>query len=295
MATDRIVFPKQQLEIVQVQEPKGYGTAGKELLPIMAKNLSLQEGDPGRGKSWKYTVFNQALQDYIKPLAVGARFLADIEERERPDSQYGPDRNINQIYVDGNPVSQKQGGGGWKGRSLEDDLVLEGVKRRSIEGQTAIAQVGNVLTCPTPIPGEALGIDEESWNRILGKYWQAIERSLDTFLGMKTEYVDVTVFGGPKESVAVPPKRDQKPQDKQGKADKPAAEPKDTTPPSDPIKHVGDLFGRAQKLKPPVTRDDLVVAMNVQEVSEIKDLEAAWKFAQEMSKSRGESKTEIAF
>jgi len=278
------IFPKQQIEIVQVLEPKGYGTAGKELLPVMAKNLSLQEGDPGYGKSWKYTVFNQALQDHIKPLQPGARFLADIEERDRPDSQYGPDRNINQIYVDGKPVSQKQSGGGWRGRSLEDDLVLEGVKRRSIEGQTAIAQVGNVLTCPIPIPNEALGIDDKAWFRILDKYWQAIERSLDNFLA------------DPKKTQESAPKPADKSQDKQGKADKtekvgkppppPPPEKRASDPITDPIKHVGDLFGRAQKLDPPITREDLVVAMNVQDVSQIMNLETAWETAQNMSKSR---------
>ncbi len=271
------IFPKQQIEIVQVLEPKGYGTAGKELLPVMAKNLSLQEGDPGHGKSWKYTVFNQSLQDHIKPLEVGARFLCDLEERDRPESEYGPDRNIIQIYVDGKPVSQKKGGagGGWRGRSLEDDLVLENVKRRSIEGQTAIAQVGTVLTCPTPVPGEDLGIDEEVWKRILGKYWQAVEKSLDNFLAQPKAQ-------GPM------PEPDQRAQGRQGKAAKTDKVSKDQPPIMDPIKHVGDLFGRAQKLEPPITRADLVIAMNVQDVSEITDLEAAWEIAQEISKSRAE-------
>jgi len=264
---DNRVFPKQQIEIVQVQDPKPYSGGAKFLLPVMAKNLSLQEGDPGVGKSWKYTVFNQALQDHIKPLQPGARFLADIEERDRPDSEYGPDRNIVQIYVDGKPVSQKTGGGGYRGRSLEDDLVLENVKRRSIEGQTAIAQVGNVLACPTPIPGEALGIDEEGWFRILGKYWQAIERSLDNFL-------------------ADPPKPVQKPQDKsQGTAPSEKVT-KDTTPLTDPIKHVGDLLTRAKNLKPPVARDELCVGLNINDPKEIKDLEAAWKTAQELSAAK---------
>ena len=271
---DNRVFPKQQLEIVQVQEPKSYSGGSKFLLPVMAKNLSLMEGDAGRGKSWKYTVFNQALQDHIKGLAVGARFLCDIEERDRPDSEFGPDRNIVQIYVDGKPVSQKGGGGGgFRGRSLEDDLVLEGVKRRSIEGQTAIAQVGNFLTCPTPIPGEDLGLDEGQWSRILGKYWQAVERGLDNYLAE------------PKTQVPAP-KRDQRAQDTNSEGDKGQKVSNDKQPTTDPILHVGDLFSRAQKLKPPVTRNELVAAMNVKEITEIKDLEAAWKKAQEISKSK---------
>lgn len=268
--SDNRVFPKQQLEIVQVQEPKSYAGGAKFLLPVMAKNLSLAEGDPGRGKSWKYTVFNPDLQDYIKPLAVGTRFLCDLEEHDRPDSEYGPDRNIVQIYVDGKPVSTKKGGGGgggYRGRSLEEDLVLEGVKRRSIEGQTAIAQVGLVLTCPNPIPAEALGIDDEAWFRILDKYWQAVEKSLDNFL-------------------TDPPKPVQKPQDKQGTAETSEKVSKVATPVTDPIQHKGDLLTRALKLTPPVARDELCVALNINDPSEIKDLEAAWKTAQELSKAK---------
>jgi len=284
MATDKKIFSKQQLEIVQVQELKSYSGGTKTLLPVMAKNLSLAEGDPGFGKSWKYTVFNQDLQDHIKGLKVGDRRLCDIEEHERPDSEYGPDRNIVQIYVEGKPVSQKKGGGGGYGKSPEIirlehelDLVLEGVKRQSIEGQTAIAQVGNVLACPTPIPGEALGIDEEGWFRILDKYWQAVERSLDVFLA--------------RPKVQEPaPKREQRAQDKQGTAAKPAAVSKDTTPITDPIKHVGDLLTRSLKLKPPVTRDELCVGVNVNDPKEIKDLEAAWKTAQELSASKVQGK-----
>ena len=276
------IYPKQQIEIVQVLEPKGYGTAGKELLPVMAKNLSLQEGDPGHGKSLKYTVFTQALQDHIKALQPGARFMADIEERERPDSQYGPDRNINQIYIDGKPVSQKTGGGGgggWKGRSLEDDLVLENVKRRSIEGQTAIAQVGNVLTCPTPVPGEDLGLDEESWKRVLGKYWQAVEKSLDNFLAQPKAQ-------GPASKPV------QRAQDKQGKATTSAAVSKDAKPTSDPIQHVGDLLTRAGKLKPPVNPAEVATACGVTRPDEIKNLEECWTTAQEFSKSKSDGSAE---
>jgi len=280
------IFPKQQIEIVQVLEAKGYGTAGKELLPVMAKNLSLPEGDPGHGKSWKYTVFNQSLQDHIKPLQPGARFLADIEERERPDSQYGPDRNINQIYVDGKPVSQKQGfgGGGWKGRSLEDDLALEAVKRRSIEGQTAIAQVGLALTCPTPLDGDALGLDEEAWSRVLGKYWRAVEKSLDNFLAEPA-----------KRATATTAKTDQRAQDTSHAAAKTETVSKDKEPPADPVKHVGDLLTRAGKLKPPVNPAEVAEACGVTRTDEIKDLEDCWTKVQEFSKKKADPDPEKLF
>lgn len=262
MATDKKTFPKQQLEIVQVQEVKSYSGGAKFLLPVMAKNLSLDEKDPLRDKPLKYTVFNQELQDHIKPLAVGARFLSDIEERDRPDSEFGPDRNIVQIYVDGKPVSKKAGGGGYRGRTLEEDIILENLKRRSADGQTAITQVGLALTCPTPIPGEDLGIDEEDWSRIVGKYWQAVEKSLDNFLAEPT--------GGPM------PEARQRPQDKQENADKPAAVSKDPPPPSGKVQHVGDFMTRCKNMDPPLSRTDICTIFSVKDPAEIPDLDAAW-------------------
>ena len=270
------IFPKQQLEVAQAAAEKGYGTAGKTLVTLNAKNLSLDEKDPGRGKAWKYTVFNAELKEYILKLEVGARFLCDIEERERPDSEYGPDRNINQVYVDGKPVSQKAGGGGggWKGRSLEDALVLEGVKRRSIEGQTMAAQVGAiVLAVVQGASMEGVGIDVETFKRLEGKYWQVVEKGLDNYLAQ------------PKTQVPAP-KPDQRAQDKSQAGSKTEKVSKDAPPVTDPIKHVGDLLTRSLKLKPPVSKDELCVAVSVKDPSEIADLEAAWKTAQELSATK---------
>jgi len=275
------IFPKQQIEIVQVLEPKGYGTAGKELLPVMAKNLSLQEGDPLVGKSLKYTVFNQALQDHIKPLEPGARFLADLEERDRPDSQYGPDRNINQIYVDGKPVSQKQGfgGGGWKGRSLEDDLALERMKNRSIEGQSAMDQVGLVLTGKNPIENDDMGLDDETWNRILGKYWQAVEKSLDNFLAQPTK------TQAAKATTPTTAKADQRPPGGPQKAATPATVSKDQPPNPDPVKHVGDLLTRANKIG--VNAAQVAEFLGVEEVKNVGDLNKAWATIQTKAAEAG--------
>ncbi|MBA7618482.1 hypothetical protein ES703_25809 [subsurface metagenome] len=274
-------FPKQQLEIVKYEADIPYGTGGKTLDRMNAKNLSLQEGDPLVGRAIRFTIFNGELKTFLRGQGEGARFLCDVEERERPDSEYGPDRTIVQVYKDGNPISTKKGGGGY-GKSPEIvrlehelDLELEGVKRRSIEGQTAVAQVGLVLTSPTPIPGEDLGIDEDDWKRILGKYWQAVEKSLDNFLAPQ-----------PAKTAAAPLKPDQRPQDSKQAAEKPAAVAKDTPPVTDPIKHVGDLLTRAGKLAPPVTRADFVELLSINDPKEITDLEDAWKKAQELSVSR---------
>ena len=264
------IFSKQQLEVVNYEGDVSYGNQGKTLDRLTAKNHSLPHDDPLYGKPLRMTIFNPDLRSFLCSKEIGFGFFADVEERERPDKpEYGPDRTIVQVYIDGKPISQKKqgGGGGYQRRSLEDDLALEAVKRRSIEGQTAIAQVGTVLTCPTPVPGEDLGIDEEGWKRILGKYWQAVEKSLDNFL-------------------ADPPKPVQKPQDKQGTREKTETVSKDAPPVTDPIKHVGDLLTRSLKLKPPVTRDELCVGLSINDPKEIKDLEAAWKTVQGLSATK---------
>lgn len=280
-------FPKQQLDIVKYEADVPYGNQGKALDRINAKNLSLAEGDPLIGKTLRYTVFNPDLKTFLRGQGEGTRVFCDIEERDRPDSEYGPDRTVVQAYQDGQPVSQRKGGGGYS-QSPETirlkadlDLVLEGVKRLSIEGQTAIAQVGTILTSPTPVPGEDLGIDEEGWNRILAKYWQAVEKSLDNFLA------DVPKTQAKKPTDDKPTKTRQRPQDNQQAPSKPAAVSTDKPPVGDPIKHVGDLLTRALNLDPPVTREDLLVALGKKDPSEfMADLEGAWKTAQEISASK---------
>jgi len=277
------IFPKQQLEIVKYEADVPYGTAGKTLDRVNAKNLSLQPGDPFVGKPIRHTIFNGELKTFLRAQSEGARFLCDVEERQRPDSDYGPDRTIVQVYQDGKPVSTKKPGGTGYGKSPEIvrlehelDLELEGVKRRSIEGQTSVAQVGTVLTCPTPIPGEDLGIDEETWTRILGKYWQAVERGLDNYLA-------------PQPAKTTPPpasKAHQGHQDSQQATGGPTDVSNDAPPTGDPIKHAGDLLTRSAKLKPPVTREDFIAALGVSDPKEIADLQAAWKTAQEISASR---------
>lgn len=273
------LVPKQKIEITHFELDVPYSQGTKFLDRVQAINLSLADDHALAGKPLRMTIFNQAVKTFIRGKN---HAVVDIEERDRPDNpEYGPDRTIVQAYDDeGKPVSTKQGGGGgYRGRSLEDDLALEAVKRRSIEGQTSVAQVGAFLAAGNEIAGETLGISPDDWNRIVGKYWKAVERGLDNYLD------------GPPPQPAKPP-QDKPPasrqaaQDKQGKADKPAAVSEDQAPPSDPIKHVGDLLTRSSKLKPPVGGPDLCKAFSVLDVREITDLEAAWKKAQEISASK---------
>lgn len=266
------IFPKQQLEIVTYEGDVPYAGGMKHLDRMTAKNLSLQHDDPLYGKPIRHTIFNGDLKAALCVLEVGTRFVADVEERPRPETEYGPDRTIVQVYVDGDPVSKKKpgGGGGYGGKSpeivrLEHALEMERV---------AVEQVGNVLTCDTPIPGEDLGIDEASWKRLLAKYWTAVEKGLDNFQATATT------------PAATAAKPRQRPQDKPQLAEKPAAEGNDPPLKTDPIKHVGDLLTRASKLDPPVTREDLVVFLALNNTDEIKDLEGAWKVALEIRASK---------
>lgn len=282
MTTERpkgTTFPKQQLEIVKYEAAVPYGTAGKILDRMNAKNLSLQEGDPLRDKPLRYSIFNADLKNHLAALDVGARFLADIEERERPDSDYGPDRSIVQVYQNGQPVSVKKGGGYGKSPEiirLEHQLALEleGVKRRSIEGQTAIAQVGNMLTCPTMIDGEVLGINQDEWVRVLGKYWRAVEKSLDTFLEEPTSAP--TYRQKPQNKPEAPPTVDQQWKDLDREKDGN----------EEPIKHVGDLFTKASKLDPPVGRAELLGWLGKTESEPLGDLQQAWEEAKKLSATK---------
>lgn len=282
-------IPKQRLNILHAELDVPYSQGTKFLDRLKVVNLSLPDDDPLAGKELRMTVFNKDLKAFIcgKTLIV-----ADVEERPRPETDYGPDRTIVQVYDDqGNPVSRKQAGGGgsWK-RSLEDDLVLEGVKRRSIEGQTAVAAVGNVLTCSMPIPGENLGIDEAAWKRILAKYWKAVEKGLDNYLN-DDKALARTLGNFP--HIDRPIQKDtskpaQKPQDKQQTAPTPAAVVNDTPPPDDPIKHVGDLLTRANKIG--VNPAGVAEALGIEKVQAVGNLEEAWKKVQEYAKKKEPNK-----
>ncbi len=266
---------KQRLGIDNVEIDVPYSQGTKQLDRIHAANLSLPEGDPLAGKVLRFTVFNGELKTFIRGKK---EVVADVEERPRPDSEYGPDRTIVQVYDDqGQPVSRKQpggGGGGWK-RSLEDDLALEAVKRVSIEGQTAVAQVGAlVLAIVQGAKLEGVGLDLDTFKRVEAKYWKAVEKGLDNFLAApKTQ---------PRPAPG-PGTTSSKAQDGQGAAQKPAqVSTGQATEQAPEFKNIGQVFTAAGKLKPPVTSAELLKAFSAKEPSQL-DLKATWKKAQEIS------------
>ena len=279
-------IPKQKLQIVNVEMDVPYSQGTKQLDRVHAVNVSLPEGDPLAGKTLRHTVFNGDLKTFIRGKTT---ITADVEERPRPESEYGPDRTIVQAYDDqGNPVSRKQGGGGggYQRRSLEDDLALEAFKRVSIEGQSMANQVGAlVLAVANGAKLEGVGLDVETFKRLEAKYWQAVEKGLDNYL---KEPLAEILKKFP--AVGSPPKAPGNAQDGQGTAERPAAVKKDAPPPGDPLKNVGDLLTRASKLKPPVKPEELYAALKVNGPTEIKDLPAAWLTACSVSEKKKTAK-----
>lgn len=267
------LIPKQKLEIVNAELDVPYSQGTKFLDRVQAVNLSLADGDPLAGKPLRMTIFNQSVKTFVRGKT---HVVADVEERDRPDSEYGPDRTIVQAYdEEGKPVSTKQGGGGggYQRRSLEDDLALEAFKRVSIEGQTAVAQVGAALISPWAF--DKAGITEEDWKRIVGKYWKAVEKGLDNYLA------------APKPAAPAPAAR-QTPQGQRQPTEKPDQVSSDQASAEASFKNLGELLTAAAKLKPPVTRAEILGACHATEPSQL-DLKEAWKKAQAISAGKADS------
>ncbi|MFA5429864.1 MAG: hypothetical protein WC329_01740 [Candidatus Omnitrophota bacterium] len=293
---------KQKLEIIEIKMDESYSQGAKQLDRIQAVNLSLAETDSLYRKEIKFTVFEDILKKFIRGKKA---ILADIKEKDRPETNYPPDRTIVQVYDDqGNPVLKKGAGGfgGGNRRSLEDDLALEAFKRVSIEGQTMVAQVGALLV--KRIGGveefDQIGLKGEDWNRILAKYWKAVEKGLDNYLAApKTDplaktFRDNPNLGGsrPNNPPVVKPTPETsgnapgKPQVKQDAP--PTAFPDERDAPAEkpqgnPIKNAGDLLTRASKLDPPVMRAEILKGFQISSPTEIGDLEGAWKKIQDVS------------
>jgi len=280
---DKKQLSKQKLEIVNIEIDVSYSQGTKQLDRVQAKNLSLPEGDPLQGKSLRMTIFNKDLKSFVRGKTV---IIADVEETERPNTEYGPDRTIVQVYDDqGNPVSRKQGGGGGGGyqrRSLEDDIALENVKRRSIEGQTAMSQVGQlVLAIAQGATVEGVGLDQETFKRLEAKYWQGVEKGLDNYL---------TQPQPAKRTTGTTSKPDQRPPGQQQAAPKSEAVSKDPPTNPDPVKNVGDLLTRANKVG--VNPAKVGEICGVQDVKDLKDLDECWTKVQAKV---AESKKDLPF
>jgi hypothetical protein len=275
MAEDKKVLSKRNLYLVQVQEVKPYGnkTPQRILLPVMAKDLSLAKGDPLADKSLRFVAFQTSLQDFIKGLKPNDIFTADYEEIPRPETEYGPDRNIVQVYkADGTPVLVQGGkSGGGMGRSSESIRLeysfkaqIEAAERISVEGQTAINQVGEWLRDPN-----WRGLDNEAKERILEKYWQAVEKSLDAFLAAKPIVLKETPEPATRSANAP-----VKSQDAKITAVTDVKVSKTPPPTWTPLKNVGELLTRAAKFN--VMKADVMIILSVKNTTEIKDLDGSW-------------------
>lgn len=136
---------------------------GEKQIPKLSFKARNEEG-----KELAYFTFTHSLFEFIQK---DAEIDADIETSSREvDGNTYTDRKVTQVYKDGAPVAskQQQGGGGWRGKSPED-LRLE---RRSIEGQTALKEVGEWLRAGTLEDQELKGL-----------YEQALKLKLRAFIG----------------------------------------------------------------------------------------------------------------
>jgi hypothetical protein len=281
--TEKRTLSKRQLELTAPITAKTYGPEGaKTLWKFGAVDRSLPEGHPRVGKAIGFTTFNTSLKDHLEGLEMGAAFVGDYEVKPRPDKpEYGPDITLIQIYVDDKPVSQKKdrgGGGGYRGRSLEEDLALERIKRVSIEGQNGVGHVIAVIAAgPEAAKNASVYFGTERWTAIVDRAAAVLERQLDGYLN----------GSGPAATPQKPP--DTPPADRQ-RARKSEAAPPDPKPqpatsdgPGTPgvevgmeIRTVGDLFTAAGKLKPPISREGVLELCGVSQPTQIQNLNYAW-------------------
>ena len=236
-------FAKRKLELIEVRLERAFGKEGKTLLPVTARDLSLPKDDPLFGTGIEFVIFISALKEHMTSTPTKV-IIADYEERPSNNPEYGPNRSIQQIYINGEPVSKKKMG---YGKSAEIVRLENELKARSIEATVAVKEIGMILRGDKDVL--QLSIDQESFTKISDKYWKAINTMLDNYL-----------------------KAPQKP---------PVRQPAVSAPVSDGlIKNVGDLLTRASKLNPPKTKADVLSILSLGQMSEIPNLNAAWKVVQ---------------
>lgn len=108
-----------KLQVTEVSEPKEVGQKG-------AKKLSLKAKSPD-GKELSYFTFRTSIFEFVKK---DASLDAEVEVKTREyDGNTYTDRQINQIFIDGNPVGGQARQ--WQGRGDTPE------QRQSIETQTA--------------------------------------------------------------------------------------------------------------------------------------------------------------
>jgi hypothetical protein len=289
------LFSKQQLEIIKYQGDIKYGPPenNKSLDRVIAKNLSLAQDDPLYGREINHTIFKESLKEFLSSQKAGFRFIADVEETERLDKpEMGPNRTIIQVYDNGQPIAKSFKGGGFQGRNpeiikLEYSLKAEIAQneRVSAEGRLAIEQVGKLLE-RKEVP-EFLSL--EDLKKMVVKYYRYLDKSIDALLALQPLEMKPSaqnLIGNTKQNSV------EKPQNKQEPPDSAEAVSNDQKP-DKPLEfqNVGQLFTAASKLKPPVTRAEILRIEKVTDPSDIKNLADAYRRAVDVIKAKAKEST----
>ena len=143
MAEEQKQTERMKLTILEVEEVKTVGDRKIPKLTFKARN--------DEGKEYKYFTFRPTLFATIQQTK-GKTIEADVEIVER-DTGSGVfiDRKVNEIYVDGAPVSPSATRARGSYPSPEVQLQIAQMNRVSIEGQVALKELGEWLRSDKPM------------------------------------------------------------------------------------------------------------------------------------------------
>lgn len=143
-----------KLKVIEVKDPQAIGEKGAQKLVFKATNEESKE-------LW-YASFRTSLFQYIKP---GELIEVDVDTKTRKydDATY-TDRNIIQLYIDGQPM------GGQKGRGLSFQVHDDSPERRaSLENQSRAKCITELLKAGVITEDHFLTKKLMGWLSMLGE------------------------------------------------------------------------------------------------------------------------------
>lgn len=239
--TEKKQYPRSKLQITEVAaEPKSFGDKGGQVLNFKA-NITGPEGNPYLGQTFGFGCFKKDLFETIKAAAVGVTLDCDFETK--PYQAQDGERlnfNINQIYVDGQPVSVKKGYPGSYGNADSPE------KRKSIEDQYRAGRITELWIAGKLPDDDSLVTKLRTWLDELGS--PVVEKKATP----------------PTEKKAEPAKSTKT-------TESPSTESEDWAP----LKDLGQLYTRAAKFG--ISTRDVCESVGVGKGEDIIDFDEAWE------------------